>query len=606
MTLSRRTLLAQAGATAAVTSLPAWARVASATADAKAMAVLDGIAEDYMRLAPEAATGLGVDTGKRAALRALSSDPSPAGVARTAAWTKGAIAKLEALDRTGLSAATRTHVDVALTAYRNARDGLAFGFGDVSIGGWRNGPYVVAQNMGVFLDTPKFLDANQKVETRPDAEAYLARLGRMAAMLDGETARLKAARGRGIVAPDFILDKTLAAARMTLAEAPAQAIEVTSLAKRTKAIPGDWAQRAEAIVARQTRPALARQIAELEAHRRLADSRAGMWKFAEGPAYYQWALGAATTTRLTPDEVHAMGQAQLKDLYGQMEPILASLGMTQGSVGARMRALSRDPRFTFAAGDAGRAQILQFIEGRIADIRSRMPRAFNTLVRGNVEVKRIAPAEELGAPGAYGGAGTIDGSVPGRFWINLRDPASHTKFSLPTLAYHEAIPGHVWEGEYTNQLPLIRALMSFSAFSEGWGLYGEQLGDELGVYEGDPAGKLGYLNSMAFRAARLVVDSGIHAKRWDRDKAREWFAEATGDTVDGVTSEVDRYCVWPGQACAYKVGHSEINRQRERARTALGSRYDFKAYNDLVVQGGNRPLVVLEQDVSRYIAAQKA
>jgi uncharacterized protein (DUF885 family) len=247
---------------------------------------------------------------------------------------------------------------------------------------------------------------------------------------------------------------------------------------------------------------------------------------------------------------------------------------------------------------------MAFIEAQLAELRPRLPRAFANPVRGNVEVRRIPPAEELGAPGAYGGAGSIDGSVPGRFWINLKSPLGHSRISLPTLTYHEAIPGHVWQGEYNNRLPMIRKLTGygFSAFGEGWGLYSEQLAGELGVYDDNPEGQLGYLQQMAFRAARLVVDTGIHHMRWTRDRALSWFAEATGGTVQSVAGEIDRYAVWPGQALGYKVGHTEINRQRDRAKAALGARYDLRAFNDLVVGGGSRPLVVVERDVDAWIA----
>ena len=193
--------------------------------------------------------------------------------------------------------------------------------------------------------------------------------------------------------------------------------------------------------------------------------------------------------------------------------------------------------------------------------------------------------------------------MPGKMWINLGTTDLHRRFDLPTLVHHETIPGHVWEGEYSNQLPLIRSILAFNAFSEGWALYAEQLADELGVYEGDPLGKLGYLQSMAFRACRLVVDTGLHAKRWTREQAIQWFAETNGSTVEEVQGEVDRYCAWPGQACGYKVGHTEINRQRQRAQQALGSRYDLKAFNDTVVLGGNVPLDVLALNVDQYIGA---
>ena len=223
---------------------------------------------------------------------------------------------------------------------------------------------------------------------------------------------------------------------------------------------------------------------------------------------------------------------------------------------------------------------MAFIDERLAWIRAQMPRAFNTVVNPNMEVKRLPPEEEPGAPGAYGGAGSIDGTIPGRYWINLRTTDLHSKYSLADLTFHEAIPGHIWQGEYTHDMPLVRQMLSFNAYSEGWALYAEQLADELGAYENDRVGRLGYLQSIAFRACRLVVDTGLHAKGWTREQGVQFFVDVNGSNPLEVASEVDRYCSWPGQACGYKVGHSEINRQRERAQAALGARFDLKAFND--------------------------
>ena len=288
-----------------------------------------------------------------------------------------------------------------------------------------------------------------------------------------------------------------------------------------------------------------------------------------------------------------------------MDVILKEQGYTSGSVGERIAALGKDPKYLFPDNDEGRAQIIALLQRSIDDMRAKMPRAFHTLVPGNAEVKRMAPEVEPGAPGAYGGAGTMDGSVPGRLWINLRTTKIWPRYALPDLAYHETIPGHVWQGEYTFKLPLIRSILAFNAYSEGWALYAEQLAAELGAYDDNVLGELGYLQSLAFRACRLVVDTGIHAKRWSRDKAIQWFATTNGSTVEEVSGEVDRYCAWPGQACGYKVGHSTINRLRERTKQALGPAYDFKGFNDAVVTGGGVPMTVLEANIDRYIAAQK-
>jgi uncharacterized protein (DUF885 family) len=577
-----------------------------AAAEAAATAVLDGIGERLLALAPESATTLGLDTGARASLRSTLADRSQAGQDAVAALLRADLAQADAIDTTGVSHATRTTVEVVKSAYRLALDGFALPYGDVPVGGWRNTPYVVIQNVGAFLDTPRFLDAEHPVRTAEDAEAYLARLESYARQLDGELGRLQAAGAQGLVAPAFLLDKAIAQMTLSVASARKGGGLVESLTRRTTNIPGTWGARAEGLTREKVAPALERQLTELKAQRAKATMDAGMWARPRGDEYYQWALRASTTTRMTPDEVHQMGQQQLAELQAQMDTILKGLGYSTDTVGARMTALGKDPRFQFPDNDAGRAQILEFIQQRLATIRAKLPQAFATLVKGNLEVRRLPPEEEPGAPGAYGGAGSIDGTIPGKYWINLRTTKLHSRYSLPTLTHHEAIPGHVWQGDYSNQLPLIRTLLAFNAYSEGWALYAEQLADELGVYEGDPVGRLGYLQSIAFRACRLVVDTGLHVKRWTRRQAIEWFATTNGSGIEEVTSEVDRYCSWPGQACGYKVGHSEINRQRERARSALGPRYDLRAFNHTVVMGGNVPLDVLALNVDDLIARSTA
>ncbi len=574
--------------------------------EADALALLDSIGENLLRLSPESATSLGIDTGARAALRSQLSDRSSSGQARIAATVAADLSRAEAVDTSALTHSTRTSVEVVRSAYRVALDGFALPYGDVAVGGWRNTPYVVIQNVGAYLDVPRFLDSDHPIKNAADADAYLARLESYPRQLDGELARLKSAAAQGLIAPGFLIDKALPQLQQSAAAARSGGGLVESLVRRTGAIPGNWAERAKAIAAQQVAPALERQIAELTAQRARATMDPGMASRPGGAAFYNWALRASTTTRMAPDEIHRMGLEQVQSLHARMDTILKGLGFTRGSVGERMIALSADERFLFPDNDQGRAEIMAFIQQRLTLIRSKLPQAFNTLVRGNVEVKRLPPEEEPGAPGAYGGAGSIDGSIPGKFWINLRTTRLHTRYDLPSLTHHEAIPGHVWQGEYSNQLPLIRTMLAFNAYSEGWALYAEQLADELGVYDGDPVGRLGYLQSIAFRACRLVVDTGLHAKGWSREQAVQWFHRTNGSKLDEVRSEVDRYCSWPGQACGYKVGHSEINRQRDLAKAALGSRYDLRAFDDAVVKGGNVPMDVLAKNVDDYIATAKA
>jgi uncharacterized protein (DUF885 family) len=589
--------------TPAVPSPPA--ATAPGISAAEANALLDSVAENLLRLAPESATSLGIDKGDRAALRSQLSDRSAAGQQRLAATLRADLDRVNAVDISALPHATRTSFEVVRSAYGVALAGFALPYGDVAVGGWRNTPYVVIQNVGAYLDVPRFLDADHPIDSAADAEAYLARLTSFARQLDGELGRVQAARAMGLVPPAFLLDTAIGQMELSLKAARQGGGLVESLVRRTRAkgIEGNWGPRAEAIVRGEVAPALERQLVELRLQRRTATMDAGMWARPSGDDYYRWAVRASTTTTMTPDEIHQLGIDTLAKLHAQMDVLLKRLGYSRGSVGARMQALAKDPRYRFPDNDAGRAQVLAFIDDRLKRIRALMPQAFNTLVRGNVEVRRLPPEEEPGAPGAYGGAGSIDGTIPGKFWINLKPGFDHTRYNLPSLTHHEAIPGHVWQGEYANQLPLIRTLLSFNAYSEGWALYAEQLADELGVYEGDPAGELGYLDSIAFRAVRLVVDTGLHHKRWTREQARAFFEQALGDPNE---SEVDRYCSWPGQALGYEVGHQEINRQRDRAQAALGARYDLKAFNDTVVRGGNVPLDVLAKNVDDYVATARS
>jgi uncharacterized protein (DUF885 family) len=603
--ITRRTAIAVLASTAASRLLSGCAResapAAPATSEADALAMLDQIADNLLRLGPEGATSLGIDTGARAALRSQLTDRSAQGQQQIANQIRTDLDRAKALDASGLSHAMRTSVEVVRSAYATALEGFALPYGDVAVGGWRNTPYVVIQNVGAYLDIPRFLDAEHRIENAADAEAYLSRLQSYAKQLDGELGRIEAARKAGLVPPAFLIDKAIAQMTLSAKGAREGGTLVESIERRTKNIPGTWAGRARTIAAQEIAPALERQLAELKTQRASATIDAGMWARPHGDEYYRWALKASTTTTMTPDEIHELGMSELQRLHAEMDGLLKMVGYSNGSVGARMQALAKDPRYQFSDGDKGRAEIMAFIQNRLDWVKAQMPRAFNTVVNPNMEVKRLPPEEEPGAPGAYGGPGSIDGSIPGRYWINLRTTSLHSKYSLADLTFHESIPGHIWQGEYTRRMPLIRQMLAFNVYSEGWGLYAEQLADELGAYKDDPVGRLGYLQSIAFRACRLIVDTGIHAKRWTREQGVQYFVDVNGSNPLEVASEVDRYCSWPGQACGYKVGLSEINRLRDQAMKALGAKFDIRAFNDTVVLGGNVPLDVLAKNVDEFI-----
>lgn len=599
--LTRRQTLQGLVGVSAIAMLPACKGMTAPTLAPDAL--IDKIAYNLLAHEPERATSLGVDTGQYAALRGKLSDVSSAGLAAYAATLEADLAEVRDYPRDGLTPDQLTAFDVVESAYAKALAGFALPYGNVAVGSWRNAPYGVIQNVGAYLDMPRFMDSTQPLADAADLDAYVARVEGLPAMFDAELARIGDARAMGLVPPDFLLDRAIEQMEQSIADTSANytaPIDRSDLAGKAEAEANVTKLANEKLV-----PALQRQLEELKAQRAVAKGDPGMWAQPRGDEWYAWALGASTTTSMTPDEVHQRGLEELAALHARMDPILKEIGYTTGSVGERMRALSQDPRYKFAEGDPGRKEIMGTIQDRIGWIKAQMPRAFNTLVDPNLEVRRLPLAEEPGAPGAYGGAGSKDGKIPGRMWINLRTTDLHRKYDVPDLVFHETIPGHVWEGEFSNRLPLIRSILAFNAFSEGWALYGEQLADELGAYDEFKVGRLGYLQSLAFRACRMVVDTGLHHKRWTREQGQRFFVERNGSKLEEVKSEVDRYCSWPGQACGYKVGHSEITRQRARAQTELGTAYDVKAFNDAVILGGNAPMDVLPKNVDRYIKGTK-
>ncbi|MDO7843661.1 DUF885 domain-containing protein [Sphingomonas immobilis] len=606
MKITRREVMVGAGAAGIAATLPAVA--ATPAGDATVQATLAGLAEEIMTDWPENALALGIDNGKRAALRGRFGNTTAAAYHDRAARCAAHLKTLKAIDRKPLSPGTALDLDVAESAYALADEGFrTMPVGEVATldpNSFRNTPYLVSQLGGAYSDLPDLLENKHQVAGAADADAYLSRLEAFAAALDGETPRIRADAVKGAIPPVLVIDitsKQLRGIRAT--PAASQAIITSFTEKCAKAgLPASYTTRATAIFDQKIAPALDRQITAFDAIRPNASEVPGLWQRKDGDAYYRWLVKAGTTTNSTPEEIHALGVEQNRAINAEIDTLLKGQGLTQGSVGERLTALSKRPDLLFSNDDAGRAKLLAYLNGRIADIRTRLPRGFNTLVKGNLVIKRVPPAIEDGAPNGYAGPGSIDGKIPGMYYINLKSTATWPRYSLPTLCYHEGIPGHIWQGEYSNQLPLIRSLLAFNAYSEGWALYAEQLAGELGVYDDDPLGRIGYLQSMNFRACRLVVDTGIHAKRWTFQQALDWFQAGTGMPVNQLTSELQRYCAMPGQACGYKMGHNEINRLRDKAKAALGKSFDLKAYDDVIVKTGNVPLTLLERVVDRHVA----
>ena len=450
LTLSRRGVLAASAGTMALASVPTFARAAAAPVKATpARALLDTIADEVLRLVPETATSLGVDTGTRAALRARTSDESPAGLARFAAEVRSIDTRLKRLDRAALSPSDRLRVDTVAYAAERGEEAREWFYANAA-GGFFGGtsPYVINQQSSAVSNVPEFLDSQQPVKTKADAEAYLSRAAGMARTIDQETARITADAARGVMPPDFIAATTLGQLRGYRATPAAEQKIVTSLASRTNAqgIAGNWGDRAQATVERMIYPALDRQIAAFAAATANAPHAAGVQRLPDGDAYYRWALRLGTTTTTPPDEIHRIGLAQNEELKATMDALLQKQGMTGGTVGARLQALTNDPAQLFADDDAGRAKLLAYLSGRIAAIRPLMPKLSHLKLNADVTVKRVPPDIQDGAALGYMNFASLDGSRPAIYYVNLKSTSLWPKYQLSTLTAHEAIPGHAWQG----------------------------------------------------------------------------------------------------------------------------------------------------------------
>jgi uncharacterized protein (DUF885 family) len=410
------------------------------------------------------------------------------------------------------------------------------------------------------------------------------------------------------VPPDFVCDKTLRQLRLLRGERGAQSGMVTALARRTaeQGIAGDWAARAARIVDGALAKALDAQISLVEEQRRRATHAAGLRGRPGGEDYYRLCLRYQTSTRMTPDEAHALGLAQVAEISAATEELLRAEGLNDGTVGARLAALTADPRWLYPNTEEGRAQLLADLNVQVAEMQRRMPELFGVLPKTPVEVRRVPPAIELGAPRGYAQTGSLDGTRPGAYYINLADTGIWPKWALPTLTYHESVPGHHLQGTIALEAagaPLLHRTLLLNAYIEGWGLYAEQLADEIGVYREFPLGRLGMLQSFLYRAVRIVVDTGMHWKGWSREQAADYMAATVGLARGAVESEIDRYCVWPAQACGYKIGHVEFVRLRDAARAKLGPRFDLRSFHDAVLKGGAVPLEVLAQVVDDWASS---
>ena len=605
--LDRRQLLLAAGSAAALSQpIAALAQTPSGPEGAKLKALLDAFFHEELLESPERAANLGLDKGDLAFLKSKLKDRSAKGLAADRAAARGRMARLKAIDRAKLDGPEKIDYDTMVFV-----TDTTLAVQDLNIGGegFSPSPYVLSPITGAYNSVPDFLNTKHKIETAADAQAYVDRLHAFATAIDQDTARLHHDVAEGVIPPDFLLDTTVTQLNALAVQADQSGV-VASLAKRAhdKGLGDGWRDKASGVYAAQVLPALHRQIAALKVLRAHATHDAGIWRFKKGPAFYRANLRYTTTTNMTPEEVHKMGLEQGVEISARLDRLLQKQGLTQGTVGERIRSLYKDPSQYYPNTDDGREQLLGYLRERLEGVKKRLPMMFDRIPDQVIEVHRVPPAIDAGAPGAYSEAPSLDHSRPGMIFFNLHDTRESPKWNLATTLYHEGLPGHQLQGGIAQQfahIPTIRRAMYFSGYGEGWALYAEQLADEMGMYDDDPLGRIGYLKAQLFRAGRCVVDTGMHAMRWSREKAIDYLTGLDGDAVGSTTREVERYCAIPAQACSYKIGHTVWNQLRNRAKAQLGAQFDIKAFHDAGLLEGAMPLDTLRSAIDAYIAGAK-
>jgi uncharacterized protein (DUF885 family) len=450
------------------------------------------------------------------------------------------------------------------------------------------------------------------VKNDKTARNYVARLQAMGGKLDSITAEMQRQAKAGVILPSALLERSLTVIHDTVVPAPEDNPMVTTFLERMNKVKSlddarkqELARQAVAALRTGIYPAYARMSAALEALRPLAAAQAaGVGRLPDGAAYYAMVLRQMTTTDYSPEKVHALGLAEVARITQEMDTLLRTQGLASGSVGERMTALGKDPRFLYPNDAEGRKQVLARYQQILDDMSKQLPEYFRTLPPTRLTVERVPLSQEKGTSGAYYQQAAMDGSRPGTFFANLRDLSEVPQWGMKTTAYHEGVPGHhlqISTALGLKSLPLIRQQTLYTAYAEGWALYAEQLAAEMGMYKDDPWGDLGRLQLELLRAARLVVDTGLHAKGWSREQAIDYMIATTGIAPGDVTSEVERYMALPGQACAYKVGELKILELREKARAALGPKFSLKDFHAVVLENGGVPLTLLEQLVDEWI-----
>lgn len=480
---------------------------------------------------------------------------------------------------------------------------------------FEHGGYRVNQISGVMVDLPQFLTDRHRIVDEKSLRRYISRLNEFARVISEVRVRVMDDRDQGTVPPDFIIEKVLVGMR-AFSDGPVEENPlVATLASRldpldniAEATKVALTKEAQEAVSSQIIPQYHNMIALFEEMLLTSSHDAGVWRLPQGEAIYNNALRSNTTTNMSADDVHQLGLAEVARIQLEMNDILMSLGMTEGSILSRVQQLMVMPEHNFANTEEGRAEQIAYLNQVNDQLMAMADQHFITIPPQPLEIVRVPVYAQDSSPGGYYQPPALDGSTPGRFYINQKDTWDNPRWKLPTFMYHEGAPGHHFQisaGQMIEDVPFLRMMSPFNAYTEGWALYAERIAfTDMGVYDNDPLGNLGRLQDEIFRAVRLVVDSGIHAKRWSREKAIAYMLEKTGLTEAEVTREIERYVVWPGQATSYKVGQQAILALRTQAEKALGERFDSREFHEMILMNGAMPLAILEESVASWIASQ--
>ncbi len=516
------------------------------------------------------------------------------------------LATLHRYDRDDLDREGRLSYDVLENFLATQVDGDAF----------RGYEFPVNQMQGIQSALPSFMTDTHPIADAHDARNYIARLNQFPRKFAQVIEGLDHYEAKGIVPPQFTVEKVIAQMQAFRAvPAPRNPLYVDFMGKLDKLAPGtlDPATRAELLsgvenaIEHSVYPAYQRMIDHFVALLPKAQGNFGAWHLPNGDAYYAWCIRNHATTALSAEQIHRIGLDEVARIGAQMDDILRTQGLSEGSIGDRVRQLSADPAQRYPDSEGGRIAIIADYQAILDEVNQGLDSAFDRRPKLGVEVRPVPSFSEATAPGAYYSGGSIDGTRPGVFYANLRKISETPKFGMRTLAYHEGIPGHHFQIAIAQELqgvPFFRRVLPFTAYAEGWALYAERLAWEMG-FQQQPLDNLGRLVAEMMRAVRLVVDTGIHAKRWTREEAIAYMVANTGMGETEVTAEIERYFVAPGQALAYKIGMLKMLELRERARTELGDRFDLKEFHNQVLGHGSLPLDLLERVIDEWIADKK-